>query len=127
MLDVAGGGEQGDRVVAGERDEPTNGVGCRSVAQLGAVAAGELLEPLDAMAVPASKVGAWRGIPHPFIQGYLGLGDAPRPQTIDEDAIAGRTSVVHTMKLHAATSGHPSRSSIPTSGHHACGSSSMCA
>ena len=53
VLDIASGGEQRDRLLVGELDEMVDGGRCRWMLQLGAIAAGELLEPLYAVAVPA--------------------------------------------------------------------------
>ena len=103
VLDVTRGGQQRDRSLVGERDETGDGGRCRSTLQLGAVAAGELVEALDAVVVPAPEVGARRSIGEPFVESCVGLGQPPRPQAIDEHPIARTTGVIHASKLHIAT------------------------
>src|SRR5579884_2289890 len=73
------------------RGEPAKAgkpVGCRSGLQLGAVTTGELTVPIGLMPVPAAQCVARGHVLQPFVVLEIGLLDAPRPEPIDEYAIA---------------------------------------
>jgi hypothetical protein len=86
MIDIAGRGNEGDRVGSGEFGEAVYRYRCGCSPQFGAVTASELLEPLYVVVVPATQLCAWRSLLEPLVQVNVGLQNTSRPQPVHEDA-----------------------------------------
>jgi hypothetical protein len=77
-VDVAGRREQGERARGGGRAQFREGRGGGLGVELGAVAAGELGEPVGVVAEPAPQLGAGRDVAQPAVVVGVGLRQAAR-------------------------------------------------
>ena len=81
MLDIAGGRENGDRLLPAELrrvDRQAADAGNRRSCT--AIATSELLDLLDSVAVPATKIGTRRDVFEPLVECGVDLCHTPRPQ-----------------------------------------------
>lgn len=94
------GVHEGDGVVGG--DERPQLLRRGVVIQLGAVLRSEFREPLGIVPEPLAQIVARPDLPQPQVHGSVRLGDASRPQPIDENpvAVAGIRSLVHALDAH---------------------------
>ncbi len=93
-VDVLGRGEQNDLAGAPSTShEVLDGLPSRRPAQLGPVAAGELLESVRVVPVPLAQLGARRRLLAPLVDADTAAGQAPRPEPVDEHALLGTGSL----------------------------------
>lgn len=85
VLDIAGGGQQDDTVVARGLEQVGDGGRGFRLAELTAIAAGELVEALRIVAIPLAQLGAGREVLGPLVEGSVRLRHPAGPETVDED------------------------------------------
>src|SRR5579862_4765616 len=80
--------EQSDRLVPGLLAQACGGGLCRLLLELAAVSGDKLLPFCRLIVKPVAQRVAWRDVFEPLVDMRFRLGDAPRPQPIDQHAKA---------------------------------------
>lgn len=88
VLDVASGRHQRDPTGLGDTEQAKNCGARRWSGELGEIAGGELGELGGVVPVPPTQLGARRNVRGPLVERRRLLGDASRPEAVDEDAVA---------------------------------------
>src|SRR5689334_17708762 len=109
---AAGGGEQGQRLVLRQLAQVLQRSGPSGIVEFGPVAAAELGEPVRIVGIPAAQGSGWGDLLAPFVQVSLILGQAARPEAVDQHpgAVLGSALVVDAadpyagLLLHAGAS-----------------------
>jgi hypothetical protein len=88
VLEVARCCNQDHRLLLGYVPEPGQRRRCGVAAELGAIAAGEFLEPGGIVPVPAAQVRSRGDVFHPLVEGRILFADASWPESVYQNAVA---------------------------------------
>src|SRR6476661_6962919 len=100
---AAGGGEQGQRLVLRQLAQVLQRSGPSGIVEFGPIAAAELGEPVRIVGIPAAQGSGWGDLLAPFVQVGLILGQAARPEAVNQHpgAVLGCAVVVDAADSYA--------------------------